>query len=215
MRKIFLATCIAFGLQLIAAAQQPLFKSDLSDAAFPPGIWKEQNGVLTASEDRVLWTTKSYQNFVLDLDFKTAPGTNSGIIIYCSDTAKWVSNSIEIQIADDYSPKWANSPRNWQCGAIFGRKDAFRQKVVHRPGQWNHFTITCAGKMLTVMLNGELVNTMDMDQWTSGKQNPDGSATPEWLEKPLNSMPTTGLIGLQGKHADAPIWFRNVTIRPF
>jgi hypothetical protein len=54
---------------------------------------------------------------------------------------------------------------------------------------------------------------MDMSLWTSAKTNPDGSEIPSWLNKPLSKHPTKGRIGLQGKHAGAPIWFRNIKIR--
>jgi hypothetical protein len=37
---------------------------------------------------------------------------------------------------------------------------------------------------------------------------------PPWLNKPLSSHPTKGAIGLQGKHGGAPIWFRNIKIKP-
>lgn len=215
MKKIALLLAAVLKCTAVIIAQQALFSPDLKNADFPAGVWTVQNGVLTASEDRVIWTKTSYENFILDLDFKNAPGTNSGVIVYCTDTAKWVANSVEIQIADDFSDKWSKSPASWQCGAIFGRKAANRQKVVHKPGEWNHFTISCYGKIITVILNGELVATMDMDKWTSAKTNPDGSAIPEWLNKPLNILPSSGFIGLQGKHGDAPIWFRNVVIRPF
>ena len=62
-------------------------------------------------------------------------------------------------------------------------------------------TITCKGKMIYVMLNGEPVTEMDMSKWTSAKKNPDGSDIPPWLSKPMAELPTKGHIGLQGKHA--------------
>jgi hypothetical protein len=74
-------------------------------------------------------------------------------------------------------------------------------------------TITCKGKMIYVMLNGELVTEMDMSKWTSAKTNPDGSEIPSWLSTPFAELPTKGRIGLQGKHAGAPIFFRNVKIK--
>jgi len=52
-----------------------------------------------------------------------------------------------------------------------------------------------------------------MRRWTSAKNNPNGTPIPPWLRKPLSEQPTKGRIGLQGKHAGAPIWFRNVRIR--
>ena len=36
-----------------------------------------------------------YDNFVLDLEFKTESGTNSGVIVYCSDRRNWIPNSLE------------------------------------------------------------------------------------------------------------------------
>jgi len=85
--------------------------------------------------------------------------------------------------------------------------------VVKKPGQWNRFTIKCAGKQIDVALNGEHIASMDMNLWTSAKKNPDGSKIPPWLSKPLAEHPTKGRIGLQGKHAGAPIWFRNIKVR--
>ncbi|MDZ7347086.1 MAG: DUF1080 domain-containing protein, partial [candidate division KSB1 bacterium] len=137
---------------------------------------------------------------------------NSGIIVYCSDINDWIPNSVEIQIADDYSPKWGNMPRTWQCGAIFGRLAASKS-MVKKPGEWNRCTVTCVDSLIWVMLNGETVTHMNMKQWTSATHNPDGSEIPAWLSKPLAELPTKGHIGLQGKHADAPIWFRNLKIK--
>ncbi|MHC4740485.1 MAG: 3-keto-disaccharide hydrolase [Planctomycetota bacterium] len=189
-----------------------LFKPDLSDAEKPEGVWTVEDGMLTASEDQAIWTTRDYENFVLDLEFKTASGTNSGVVVYCTDTKNWIPNSIEIQIADDFAEKWAKSPKTWQCAAIFGHL-APTKSAVKKPGEWNRFTITCKGQQIDVVLNGEKVTSMDMSLWTSGKKNPDGSDIPSWLPKPYATLPTKGKIGLQGKHAGAPIWFRNIKIR--
>jgi hypothetical protein len=190
----------------------PLFTTNLSNAHYPEGVWLVENGVLTATEDKAIWSDRQYENFVLDLDYKTAPGTNSGVFVYCNDTANFIPNSVEIQIADDYAEKWATSPRTWQNGAIFGRLAASGKKV-RKPGIWNHYTITCIGQNITVVLNGEEITKMDMKKWTSATKNPDGSDIPSWLSKPLSELPTKGFIGLQGKHAGAPIWFRNIKIK--
>lgn len=189
-----------------------LFNNNLSNAIHPDGVWTFNDGVLTASKDEAIWSDKEYDNYILDLEFKTAEGTNSGVIIYCSDIKDWIPNSIEIQIADDYADKWAESPPTWQCGAVFGHLAA-NKKMVKEPGEWNRFTITCKDHMVYVMLNGELVNEMDMTLWTSSKKNPDGSEIPSWLSKPVADLPTNGHIGFQGKHAGAPIYFRNLKIK--
>lgn len=189
-----------------------LFAADLSNAEFPAGIWTVADGILTASEDQAIWTRQDHENFVLDLDFMTAPGTNSGVIVYCTDVADWIPNSVEIQIADDFAEEWAKEPATWHCGAIFGHL-APTKSAVKPAGQWNHFTITCAGQKITVVLNGETVTDMDMALWTSAKTNPDGSEIPAWLSRPFAELATKGRIGFQGKHAGAPIYFRNIRIR--
>ena len=189
-----------------------LFKADLSNATFPKGVWTTDNGVLTASEDQAIWSAKKYENFKLDLEFKTAEGTNSGVIVYCTNQENWIPNSVEIQIADDYAKEWAESPKTWQCAAIFGHL-APTKSLVKKPGEWNRFTITCKGKNIKVALNGEVVNEMNMNLWTSATKNPDGTEIPAWLSTPFNKLATKGYIGLQGKHAGAPIYFRNVKIK--
>lgn len=175
-------------------------------------MWTFENGVLTADEDKNIWTKKTYDNFIVDLEFKTAEGTNSGVIVYCSNPDNWIPNSVEVQIADDYAKQWAESPKSWQCGAIFGHLPA-KKSMVKRPGEWNRLTITCRDKMIYVVLNGKLVTEMNMNLWTSAKANPDGSEIPSWLSTPLAELPSHGHIGLQGKHAGAPIYFRNLRVR--
>ena len=191
---------------------EPLFDEQLTNADFPEGIWKMEDGILTATEDQCIWTKESYENFVLALEFKTAEGTNSGVIVYCTDTEKWIPNSVEIQIADDYAERWANADKTWQCGAIFGHLAATESRV-KKPGKWNNMRITCKGQNITVKLNGKVVTEMDMSMWTSGTKNPDGTSIPSWLPTPFSQLPTIGKIGFQGKHAGAPIWFRNIKIK--
>ncbi len=191
---------------------EDLLKADLSNAEFPKGVWFFKDGELTATQDQNLWTKKEYDNFIVDLEFKTAEGTNSGVIVYCSDTKNWIPNSVEIQIADDHSPKWAKKSKNWQCAAIFGHLAASKS-MVKKPGAWNRYTITCQDKMIYVMLNGVQTTVMDMSKWIHQTRNPDGTPVPPWLKVPKAKLPTKGRIGFQGKHAGAPIWFRNIKVK--
>lgn len=215
MKKISFALLCFFTMWWFSGTAgdwKSLFNEDLSNAAYPEGVWRLENGVLTATEDQCIWTTEDYDNFELDLEFKTAEGTNSGVIVYCSDTKNWIPNSVEVQIADDHSEKWANADKTWQCGAIFGHLAATESRV-KKPGNWNKMRVTCQDQDITVELNGKVVTEMDMSLWTSAEKNPDGSAIPSWLSTPFAELPTRGKIGLQGKHAGAPIWFRKMRIR--
>ena len=64
---------------------EKLFAPDLSNANFPPGVWYLEDGLLTANKDEMIWSQKDYENFVIDLEFKTAPNANSGVMIYQTD----------------------------------------------------------------------------------------------------------------------------------
>ena len=110
-------TASAPSMEPAAASKHPdvsgwpnLFAADLSSAQFPAGVWTVAEGVMTASEDQAIWTARDYENFVVDLEFQMAPGTNSGVIVYASDTKDWIPNSVEIQIADDFAEEWAKEP---------------------------------------------------------------------------------------------------------
>lgn len=190
-----------------------LFETNLTNASFPKGVWRMDEGELTATADKTIWVNQPYDDFVLDLQFKTADGTNSGVVVHASDTTNWIPNSVEIQIADDYAKEWAEAPADWRCGAFFGHQ-APTKSAVRKPGEWNRYTITCQGKMIYVVLNNQLVNTIDLSQFTSATVNPDGTKPPAWFSKAPATLPLHGFIGLQGKHAGAPIYYRNLKIKP-
>jgi len=172
---------------------------------------RNADGVMTASKDKIIWTNDEYENFVLRLEFKNGEAANSGVFLYASDTKAWVTDSVEIQIADDYADRWLKKPRSWQCGAFFGRQGAY-QRAVKPAGEWNTMVIVAAGPLITVHLNGVRVNSFDLGDFTSAKTNPNGSTAPGWLEKAPASLPQKGKIGFQGKHGGAPIYMRNIEL---
>jgi len=221
MKKILCAAAVCIftaPLGLAAAPDtggpgwKPLFQADYADAEKPDGVWSVVDGALTASADQCIWTKTEHADFLLDLEFKNAAGTNSGVIVYCTDPKNWIPKSVEIQIADDFAEKWAKSPANFHCAAIFGHVSPTAE-LVKKPGEWNKMTLEARGQHLKVWLNGTLASEMDMAKWTSAKTNPDGTEIPGWLSTPLAEMPTRGRIGFQGKHGDATIWFRNIRIK--
>lgn len=190
---------------------RPLFDATLSDAIDEAGVWAVEDGLLTPSEDEVLWTSDMYDDYILDLEFRFEEGANSGVFIH-ADIDDYIASSIEIQIADDSAEQWASAPATWHAGAIFGHNPP-THSAIGAPGEWNRMTITTRDHMVWVTLNGDRVNEMDMRQWTSATTNPDGSDIPEWLSRPVADLGRQGHIGLQGKHAGVPIWFRSIRIR--
>jgi hypothetical protein len=121
--KSFILSIAVYSIALTtcqAGESRPLFARNLSNAE-GTSMWTFEDDALTASADRCIWTDREYENFVLDLDFKTAESSNSGVIVYCSNMKEWIPNSVEIQILDDYGKEWQKADDKWKCGAIFGR----------------------------------------------------------------------------------------------
>jgi hypothetical protein len=203
---------------------QDLFASDLSNTLYlklgpklvatvsDKGTWSFGDGILVASDDQTILSKEEYADYVLDLEFKNAPGANSGVFIYCSDLKNWVANKLEIQILDDHAACWTTMPDTARCGAVY-RRLAPSKKVVKQAGEWNRMTLWCLGPKVYEMINGELVVQLDMSQWTSGQKTPDGRDIPRIYNKPLADLPTKGHIGLQGNHGKGLVYYRNVKIQ--
>ena len=105
-------------------------------------------GVLTASQDRCIWTEKEYENFVIDLEFKTAPGTNSGVFLRTSPKPSDVtSKCYELNIADV-------NDNPFPTGSFVQRLKA---EGDHDSADWQTFEVTADGAHFLVRLDGETV----------------------------------------------------------
>lgn len=183
-----------------------VFAEDFSNAVTKPGDWVFENGVLVAKNHETIWTKKSYSNFVLDLEFKVAKESNSGVFLR-SGNIKDVLAALEIQVHENQ-----DGAHYGMVGAIYNAQPP--SKPMARPvGEWNRFTITCNASRVSLIFNGEEVFNVDLNDWKEPKKNPDG--TPNKFPKALKDFSRNGPIGLQGLHgkAQAPVWYRNIRIK--
>lgn len=193
-------------------APQPLFARDLSNADLAPGAWAfNADGVLAptraagAPANGDIWTKASYGDFVVSLEFRTKEDSNSGVFIRTTDIVNWLQKSIEIQIRQGDEEKPVHL-----VGAIFDVAAPARQVPI-TPGEWYRYVITAKGNTITVMLNGEPVNKVDLNQWKEAGKNPDGTANK--FTTAYKDMARAGRIGLQD-HGQ-PIEFRNLFVEQF
>jgi hypothetical protein len=190
-----------------------LFSLDLGNAVFTPGVWFiNDRGDLTANKDEAIWTDRDYERFTLDLEYMCDPAANSGVLVYASDLANWVPSTVEIQILDDNNPHWAKEQPSAKNGGLYGHLPP-RVNNVRPAGEWNRMTVVAKGAFIKVLVNEEVTVNTDLSLWTSAQKNPDGTDIPSWLSRPWAELPTKGRIGLQGKHGNAAIYFRNVKIK--
>jgi sugar phosphate isomerase/epimerase len=189
---------------LVGEGYKDLFEKDLSNAIFDKGGWAFEGGVLAAKGKGDIWSKDRYGDFILDLEFKCDPETNSGVFLRCNSIENWLHTAVEVQILQ---PVEANDKYN--CGAIFDCL-APSKHTIKAPGEWNRYTIITRANRIYVILNGEQVIAMDLDQWTEAHRNPDG--TPNKFDYAYKDMSREGHVGLQ--YHGSPVRFRNVRIKP-
>jgi sugar phosphate isomerase/epimerase len=190
-----------------------VFKRDLSDTLMEAGSWAfGADGVLapTPNGHGTIWTKERYGNFILELDYKVPEGGNSGVFIRGADLKNWIHTTIEIQIHAT-----TDGTKHGQNGAVYDclspSKDANK-----KPGEWNHYVITCLDNKIYINLNGEDIIDMDMDFWTEAGRNPGppvAAGTKNKFRYAYKDMAREGHIGFQ--YHGNPIWFKNLEIKSF
>jgi hypothetical protein len=196
-----------------ASAPTPLFDATTTAAwrgykadTMPSG-WKIVDGALTrVGRAGDIITRKKYQNFELSLEWKIAPGGNSGIFYRASeddDAVYW--NAPEMQVLDDARHADGKSPLT-SSSADYGLYPA-KAGVVKPAGEWNSVRLVVQGNHVEHWLNGVKVVEYEL-------------GSPDWLAKvqaskfaphPHYGRNSEGYIGLQD-HGDW-VAYRNINIR--
>jgi len=155
-----------------------------------------------------LFHEKAWSDFILALDFKISKGCNSGVFVRTfplqARPGKDVGyNGIEVQILDTTTAGLHDT------GAFYDLVKPTKN-AMKPAGEWNHLVVTCDKNLLSVELNGEPVNRMNLDEWTEKNKRPDG--TPHKFDIAYKDHPRQGYIGLQDHGSDC--WFKNIKLKP-
>lgn len=183
----------------------PLFDGSttqgFTDASGKPSRWKVEDGALRGDDKwGDIWTKEEFGDFILELEFKTTG--NSGVFIRTSDPQDPVQTGIEVQVDKP------GGPGKHSVGALYDLV-APRSNAA-KDGEWNRYVITAKGPEISVVLNGEAVSSMNLDQWTTAGKNPDGSLNK--FQRPLQKFSRRGRIGFQD-HGHA-VWYRGIRLKP-
>lgn len=139
--------------------------------------------------DAYIFTTRKYKDFIIDLEFKFEKAGNSGVFLRVDDPKSPVDTGFEVQILDTYGKQ---NVGHHDCGGVI-RTSGPSKNMVKPAGEWNHYTITVDGSHLTVVLNGEKIQDLDLSQG------------------PMKDRPMEGYIGFQDEAKR--VWYRNVRIK--
>ena len=196
-----------------AAGWRPLFdgkstagwrgykKSDM-----PPG-WQVVDGALTrVGGGGDVITTDQFQNFELALEWKVAPGGNSGIFYRVTEEGEQSYHSgPEMQVLDDAGHQDGAS-RLTSAGSLYGIYAA-PAGIVKPAGEWNAVRIVVNGSHVEHWLNG--VKVVDYELGSLDWEKRVGGA--KFKEWPAYGRAKRGHIALQD-HGDW-VAFRNIKIK--
>lgn len=214
--RMFITGIMIMGLCLMLPAQADSAEDDgfvyLFDGEDLTGweIWGDpagfrvEDGVLRSATDwgnayGIYYAEEQFSDFVLKLDWRVSEKGNSGVFIRVPtvegpphENHPWVTG-YEVQIS-------CEEPRrdDAHCtGSLYAYSP-----VIARPAEeaniWRTYEVTCKGNLITVRIDGVLVNEFDQ------------STQENTRDKPLK-----GYIALQDSHGPAGTWveFRNIRIK--
>lgn len=206
-RPALLAAALAITAPIVRAADAdgftPLFTEDgapkgwtvraWNDVKNPPEQptkWTVVNGVLQGGEPRGSWlmSEKEYSDFILEFEFKLGERGNSGCALRVPMRGDPAFDGIELQMADfRYNPQAKDSELT---GGLY--RAVAPKKQVYKPTEWNKYQITLKGARMKVILNGELIQDLNLEQHTEEVKRHDGKLAP-----PIKDRPRKGHLGFQ------------------
>ena len=110
---------------------------------------------------RALMSAKRYDNFILRMEWKIAPEANSGICLRAPREGRQSKIGVEFQMRGDTGTK---EPDNSNTGAIYDvlAPLSFPAK---KEGLWNDLEVTFNGPHFKAIMNGELVQDVNFDEY--------------------------------------------------
>ncbi len=131
---------------------------------------------------------KEYNDFVLEFEFKLGETGNSGCALRAPMRGDPAFDGMELQMADfRYNPQAKDSELT---GGLY--RAVAPTKQVYRPTEWNRYQVTLKETHLKVVLNGETIQDINLEEQHQTVKRHDGSDAP-----PIKDRPRRGHIGFQ------------------
>jgi hypothetical protein len=153
--------------------------------------WSVRDGALVCSgqEGGYIYSVKRYGDLALRLEYKISPRGNSGVFLRVGDVNDFPGSGAEVQVLDSYG----REPTTQDAGAIYDL--VAPTKNAARPAEeWNQLEVALGSGRLTVVMNGEKVIDVGLDEYDK-----------------LRSLPPAGHIGLQNHHS--PVAYRDIRVK--
>ncbi len=123
--------------------------------------FRVEGGVITVDDGPYTWlrSEKSYKDYELEVEFKTAADGNSGIFLRSAAAGKAHETGYELQIYDAH--------KDYPTGGVLGHGKA-AASVKLKPDVWNKYQVRHQGKRMVVKLNGKQVLDLTDDKASEG-----------------------------------------------
>jgi hypothetical protein len=172
--------------------------------------WAVKDGVLSrVSKSGSIFTSKTYENFELEFEWKIAPRGNSGLKYRMQRTkdGRWLGP--EYQVLDDAILRDARNS-NTSAGSLYEIIEPAADKPLKPVGEYNLARVVVHGSTIEHWLNGRKILQIDTagDDWRqrlakSKFSRAEGAA--EWFAR------KAGPIMIQDHGSE--VWFRGIRIR--
>ncbi len=161
--------------------------------------FKVQDGIIRCEYkgggEVAFYKGRTFTDFVMEVEWRVSPKGNSGVFLRTPDCGDPWTQGYEVQISNEQPPR-----DDAHCtGSIYGYSSV-KPRPDETPEQWRMYEITCKGDVITVKIDGKLINTFDQSR---SEGNKDKSHT--------------GYVGVQDSHSaaeDTWIEYRSIRVKP-
>lgn len=144
---------------------------------------------------------KPVSDFKFKCDVKMPEKCNSGVFFRIGDLNNPVQTGFEAQVIS------GKGTGMHDFGAIYDLVGPSTNRA-SAPGEWTSFEITCKGPHISVAVNGEVVASLNADEWTEPGKRLDGSK--HKFKQAVKDFPRKGYFGFQD-HGHK-VWYKNVKL---
>jgi hypothetical protein len=179
---------------------------------FPSKCWAVEGGALRTiagcdrSDGVDIITRNKYRDFEIELEWRVAPGANSGIMFLVTEDANatWMTGP-EMQVLDDERHVDGKNAKT-SAGALYGLIAPVNKRL-RAVGEYNKVRITVRSGHVIYRLNAKKILEFDME----GEALDALIADSKFKNFPRFGKNHEGHIALQ-YHGD-DVWYRNIRIR--
>lgn len=200
--------------QVLFDGKEPKGLRAFKGEGFPSKGWILDNGALKTVPKEAggqvtdLVTTEKFKDFELELEWKVAPGGNSGVMYRVNEAEKgpaWFTGP-EMQILDDDKHGDGKNPLT-SAGALYGLIAPNAQKKLKPVGEFNAAKIIFKDNHVEHWLNGAKIV-----EYTWGSDAVKAlAAKSKFADKPRFMAESEGHIVFQ--HHGQEFWIRNIRVR--